>query len=80
MYPSGSNGAELQSFFPVVTKEASRYDDQFQHLNSEFRPHEIGQVPLIGNHRPYNNVFYKINSGEKSAFKPNLNKLKSLEM
>ena len=74
MYPSGSKGAELQSFFPVVTKEASRYDDQFKHLNSEFRPHEIGQVPLIGNHRPYNNVFYKINSGEKRAFKQNLNK------
>ena len=56
-------GTIVQSFFPIVSKEASQYDSQFQHWDSEFRPHEIGQIPLVGNHFPYNNVFYDTNSG-----------------
>ena len=61
------HGAEIQSFFPIISKEASQYDNQFQHWNSDFRPHEIGQIPLVGNHFPYNNAFYETNSGALSA-------------
>ena len=46
-------GTQVQSFFPIVSKEASQYDNQFQRWDSEFQPHEIGQIPLVGNHFPY---------------------------
>ena len=56
-------GTQIQSFFPIISKEASQYDNQFQRWDTEFQPHEIGQIPLVGNHFPYNNVFYDTNSG-----------------
>ena len=46
------------------------YDNQFQHWNSEFQPHEIGQIPLVGNHKPYNNAFVQ-HSGQNKGVKPN---------
>ena len=62
LHHQGSEGTDVQSFFPIITKEASQYDKQFQHWNSEFQPHEIGQFPLVGNDNPYKNVFYDISS------------------
>ena len=77
---TGSKGAEIQSFFPIVTKEASKHEEllssQTQHWNSAFQPHQIGQVPLLGNYEPYDNLYYEIgNSNRKKIVNNNrLNK------